>query len=346
MNDERLSSLGGHGGCPQRAAALYGIPLPQWMDLSTGINPRGWPVGPLAQELFARLPEEEDGLPEVMRRYFGAADVLAVAGSQSAIQALPCLRSPGRVAVCGPTYSEHALAWQKAGHTVVPLDLSCHEDGEDAEVGRLLDTVDVLVVVNPNNPTGTILSPGQLLRWHERLSRHDGWLVVDEAFVDADPNVSVADHAGENLIVLRSLGKFWGLAGARVGFVLAANELLARLRAHLGPWHVSNPSRWIAKQALADGGWIAETRVRLRQDSDRLHRLLASHGLHSHGACPLFRWVPTRNVASLFDSFARRGILIRALPQAGGVRFGLPGPEHDWARLEMALDDLTTEARP
>jgi cobalamin biosynthesis protein CobC len=341
MNDGRLSSLAGHGGCPQQAAALYGIPLPQWMDLSTGINPRGWPVGPIAQELFARLPEEEDGLPEVMRRYFGATDVLAVAGSQSAIQALPCLRPPGRVAVRVPTYSEHAMAWQKAGHTVIPLDLSCHEVGE---VGPLLDTVDVLVVVNPNNPTGTILSPDRLLRWCARLSRHGGWLVVDEAFVDADPDVSVAGHAGENLIVLRSLGKFWGLAGARVGFVLAASELLTRLRAHLGPWHVSNPARWIAKQALADGDWIAKTRVRIHQDSDRLYRLLASHGLHSHGDCPLFRWVPTRDVASLFEAFARRGILIRALPQAGGVRFGLPGPEDEWARLEAALGDLMTRA--
>jgi cobalamin biosynthesis protein CobC len=338
MNDARLLSLAEHGGCLQRAAALYRIPLPRWMDLSTGINPQGWPVDRIPQEVFARLPEEEDGLIEVMRGYFGTQDVLAVAGSQSAIAALPCLRSPGRVAVRVPTYSEHAKAWQKAGHTVIAID-------ENDDIDTILDTLDSLVVVNPNNPTGKILSADQLLRWHERIARHDGWLVVDEAFVDADPDASVACHAGKSLIVLRSLGKFWGLAGARVGFVLGASDLLAGMRECLGPWHVSNPARWIAKGALADAAWIAQTRARLHQDNGRLHMLLKSHGLLSRGACPLFRWIPTQNVALLFDAFARQGILIRALPQLGGVRFGLPGPEPEWTRLEAALGNIMTGAR-
>jgi cobalamin biosynthesis protein CobC len=337
MNDVRLLALTEHGGCLQRAAAMYEIPLPQWMDLSTGINPHGWPVDPIPQEVFARLPEEEDGLTEVMRGYFGTSDALAVAGSQSAIQELPCLRSPGRVAVRVPTYSEHATAWQKAGHTVIPID-------ENDDLEAILDTVDVLVVVNPNNPTGTVLPADQLLRWHERLARHDGWLVVDEAFVDAQPNTSVADHAGKSLIVLRSLGKFWGLAGVRVGFVLAASALLTMLRAHLGPWHVSNPARWIAKGALADTDWIAKARARLHHDNGRLHMLLASHGLLSRGTCPLFRWIPTQYVDLLFDAFARRGILIRALPHMGGVRLGLPGPDHEWARLATALGDTMARA--
>lgn len=338
MNDARLWQLTEHGGCLQQAATVYEIPVPQWMDLSTGINPHGWPVGPIPQAILARLPEEEDGLTEVMRDYFETSDVLAVAGSQSAIQALPCLRSPGRVAVRVPTYSEHATAWPKAGHAVIEID-------ENDDVETILDTADVLVVVNPNNPTGTLLPAATLLRWHERIAWHGGWLVVDEAFVDAHPNASVADHAGKDLIVLRSLGKFWGLAGVRVGFVLAANELLASLRARLGPWHVSNPARWVAKGALADTDWIVKTRARLHQDNGRLHRLLAAHGLLSRGTCPLFRWIPTPDVARLFDAFARQGILIRALPQAGGVRFGLPGPEHAWARLETALGDIMTGAR-
>lgn len=333
MSDAKLPFTE-HGGCLQQAAARYGIPFSRWLDLSTGINPHGWPVGPIPQEIFARLPEEDDGLDEVMNRHFGTSSVLAVAGSQSAIQALPRLRSPGRVAVHTPTYSEHARAWQKHGHTVMPIDLT-----QDAEVASL-DTVDVLVVVNPNNPTGEGFSSEQLLRWHERISQHDGWLVVDEAFVDADPDASVAAHAGKGLIVLRSLGKFWGLAGIRLGFVVAVQELLSQLEACLGPWHVSNPARWIAKSALVDGAWIAKTRSRLHQDSARLQTLLASRGLLSHGTCPLFRWVPTEDVAQMFDSFARQGILIRAFPQFGGVRFGLPGPEHEWTRLQAALDQV------
>lgn len=342
MNDARLLALTEHGGCLQQAAALYEIPLPKWMDLSTGINPHGWAVGAVPQSVFARLPEEEDGLVEVMRGYFGishgTSHVLAVTGSQSAIQTLPWMRRLGRVAVRVPTYSEHATAWRNAGHDVIAI-------GADTEIDPMLDDVDVLVVVNPNNPTGEILPTEQLLRWHDRLARRGGWLVVDEAFVDADPSASIARHAGKHLIVLRSLGKFWGLAGVRMGFVLAEGALLDRLRVRLGPWQVNNPARWIAKAALTDEPWMTKARIRLRQDSARLHALLASHGLLSQGRCPLFRWIPTQNVGALFDAFARRGILIRALPHAGGVRFGLPGPEDQWTRLEAALGDVMTGAR-
>jgi cobalamin biosynthesis protein CobC len=350
MTDPRLLALTAHGGCLQRAAALYEIPLPQWMDLSTGINPHGWTVGAIPQTVFARLPEEEDGLTAVMRGYFGISlgisfgtcDVLAVAGSQSAIQALPWMRERGRVAVRVPTYSEHATAWRKAGHDVVAIDMS---SDEHAEVDSLLDEVDVLVVVNPNNPTGETLPADLLLQWHERLSRRGGWLVVDEAFVDADPSASVARHAGKHLIVLRSLGKFWGLAGVRMGFVLAEGALLDRLRERLGPWQVNNPARWIARAALTDEAWMTKARIRLHEDGARLHVLLAAHGLLSRGGCPLFRWIPTQNVALLFDAFARRGILIRALPHAGGVRLGLPGPEVEWTRLEAVLGDVMPGAR-
>lgn len=339
MTNRSLVALIEHGGALRTAAARYAIPLPDWLDISTGINPHGWPVGAIPQVVWARLPEEEDGLHEVMRAYFGTPTVQAVAGSQSAIEALPHLRPPGRVGVRMPTYSEHAKAWQKRGHTVVPIN------APEDQIEARLDTIDVLVVVNPNNPTGEMLPRARLLRWHERLSRHDGWLIVDEAFVDADPDASVARHACRDLIVLRSLGKFWGLAGARLGFVLAASELLAELRAHLGPWHVSHPARWLARAALADHAWIEQTRARLYQDSDRLGVLLRSHGLPSPGGCPLFRWARTPDGRRLFDAFAHRGVLIRALPEFGGVRFGLPGVEHQWRKLEAALGEVMAGAR-
>lgn len=331
-----------HGGRLQMAAALYDIPRPRWVDLSTAINPQGWPVGTIPQEIWARLPEEDDGLVEVMRSHFAASAVLAVSGSQSAIQNLPRLRAPGRVAVRVPTYAEHAQAWQRAGHEVIPVDAHVGT----ADLDAVLDSVDVFVVVNPNNPTGESLPATQLLSWHDRISHHGGWLIVDEAFVDGDPGVSVASHAGKNLIVLRSLGKFWGLAGVRLGFVLAADELLANLQERLGPWHVSSPARWISRRALVDLSWIEKTRARLHQQRDRLDLLLRAQGLISAGDCSLFRWVPAPDVPYLFDAFARRGILIRAFPQFGGVRFGLPGPDHEWQALEATLRDIMTEARP
>lgn len=335
MADVQHHPIDEHGGRLRRAAKRYGIPYEQWLDLSTGISPHGWAVGAIPPQVWQRLPEEDDGLEQAMQAYFGTSDVLPVAGSQTVIQALPRLRSPGRVAVLSPAYAEHAKAWQAAGHTVVALVA--------ADVDPVLPSLDVLVVVNPNNPTGETQEPARLRAWHAQLSRRGGWLVVDEAFADAQPSTRVVGHAERNLVVLRSLGKFWGLAGLRVGFVLAAPELLALIGAWLGPWQVSHPGRWIATQALTDHRWIETTRSRLRHDSARLTALLGAHDLPATGFCPLFRWVPTREPLPLYDAFARRGILIRAFPEHGGVRLGLPGCEKQWSRLADALPSIVRD---
>jgi cobalamin biosynthetic protein CobC len=284
------------------------------------------------------LPEDEDGLDEAMSAHFGTTNVLAVAGSQAAIQALPRLHPTGRVGVVMPTYAEHAKAWHAAGHAVIPLATN--------DIEAAVDSLDVLLVVNPNNPTGEVIEPGRLRRWQRRLAERRGSLLVDEAFVDADPRASVAAFADQHLIVLRSLGKFWGLAGVRAGFVLAAPELLANLRTWLGPWHVSHPARWIAQHALLDHAWAMQTRQRLQHDSERLAALLSTHGLATPGGCSLFRWVATVKDASLFDALARRGILIRAFPEQHGVRLGLPGSESAWQKLETALHDVVPEVTP
>jgi cobalamin biosynthesis protein CobC len=327
-----------HGGRLRRAADRYGIPLGQWLDLSTGISPHAWTVEKIPADIWQRLPEDEDGLDEAMSAHFGTTNVLAVAGSQAAIQALPRLRSTGRVGVVMPAYAEHAKAWQAAGHTMIPLATS--------DVEAAVDTLDVLLVVNPNNPTGEVIEPGLLRQWQRRLAERRGWLLVDEAFVDADPRTSVAAFVDQHLIVLRSLGKFWGLAGVRAGFVLAAPEILANLRAWLGPWHVSHPARWIAQHALLDRAWAEQTRLRLQRDSERLAALLGAHGLPTPSGCSLFRWVSTAKAAQMFDAFARHGVLIRAFSEHGGVRLALPGSESAWQKLEATLRDVVTEVAP
>ena len=231
-----------HGGKLLAAAARYGIEPASWLDLSTGINPAGWPVPSIPPAVWQRLPEQEDGLVDAAAAYYGSAGVLPVAGSQAAIQALPRLRDACRVGVPHPAYAEHAHAWRAAGHAVVAWD---------AAMG--VDALDVLVLVHPNNPGGQIYARAELLDWHARLAVRGGWLLVDEAFIDATPEASLAGLCPRpGLIVLRSLGKFFGLAGARVGFVLAEPAVLGALEARLGPWAVSAPSRWVARAALAD----------------------------------------------------------------------------------------------
>lgn len=322
-----------HGGAVRRAAVRYGIPVEAWLDLSTGINPWGYPVPALPPEVWRRLPEEDGALLAAARRYYGCGRLLPVAGTQAAIQALPRLRQTGCVGILDPTYCEHARAWRRAGHDVHALSL--------ADIATRLDTLDVLVLVNPNNPTGDRFAPQTLLDWHARLAARGGWLVVDEAFMDATPQASLAPWVGApGLIVLRSLGKFFGLAGARFGFVLAECAVFASLQEELGPWAVGGPTQYAARAALADRDWQEAMRVRLREASARLGALLAAHGLAPQGGTALFQWVRTPHAARLHDALARRGILTRVFRDPPSLRLGLPGDEVAWRRLEEALATL------
>src|SRR6185437_8181534 len=323
-----------HGGRLRCAAQRYGIALDQWLDLSTGVNPVSWDVADVPQTTWARLPEDDDGLVEAAQGYYGTPNVLPVAGSQAAIMHLPRLRAPCRVGVITPGYSEHALRWREAGHDVMPITVD--------QCAAAAASLDVLVLINPNNPTGHRFPRRLLLQWHSRLVARGGWLVVDEAFADADPaETLVAFTDREGLIVLRSLGKFFGLAGARVGFVLAAARMRHVLDECLGPWAVAGPARFVARRALDDRPWQAVMRAQLPAQSARLSALLRERGLVPAGGCALFQWVPTEAAPALHESFARRGILTRLFDTPRSLRFGLPGREEDWQRLETALAGFT-----
>lgn len=325
-----------HGGRLQRAVERYGIPRRQWLDLSTGINPQGWlqdRAAEIPHEAWLRLPEQDDDLTETAQRYYSAPALLPVAGSQAAIQQLPWLRPACRVGVLSPGYNEHAQAWRRAGHAVIPLARE--------HCAASLGALDVLVLCNPNNPTGHCFTAAELLTWHQRLARHGGWLVVDEAFMDVAPEASLAAFsAREGLVVLRSLGKFFGLAGARVGFLLSAVPLLDAMAERLGPWTIAGPSRVIAGQALRDQEWQRMTRLRLRQAGTDLAESLRHCGLPPTGGCALFQWMPHARARDIHEALARRGILTRLFDEPAGLRFGLPASDADRMRLHDALQAL------
>ncbi len=326
-----------HGGKLRAAARQYGIPEHAWLDLSTGINPEGYPVPALPPETWRRLPDGDDALRVAAARYYGSESLLPVAGSQAAIQSLPRLRTTSRVGILSPTYSEHAHAWRRAGHVVRELTV------EAAEAS--LDALDVVVLANPNNPTGLRLTPDTLLGWRARLAARGGWLVVDEAFMDATPGESLVAHATEpGLVVLRSLGKFFGLAGARVGFTFASSELLHALEDELGPWAVSGPAQQVVTQVLADRAWQEATRTCLATAGARLAHLLTEHGFALAGGTALFHWVRTSQASTLHEQLARRGILTRLFTAPASLRFGLPGEEPQWQRLAKALHEIGSYA--
>jgi cobalamin biosynthetic protein CobC len=319
-----------HGGRLLQAVQRYGVPRERWLDLSTGINPMAWQGAPLPIVSWNRLPEDEDGLIEAAAAYYEAPRLLPVSGSQAAIQTLPRLRERSRVGVPMLGYNEHGHRWKQAGHDVIPLEVE--------DFGSAVDSLDVLVVCNPNNPSGERVVPAELLEWHARLSARGGWLVVDEAFADSSPETSIARYTDrDGLVVLRSLGKFFGLAGARVGFVLATKSLLNELADWLGPWAIAGPSRLVARAALSDRTWQETTRRRLHQDGRRLAELLTRHGLAPDGGCELFQWVRTPHALKMHDALARQGVLTRHFEVVPSLRFGLPARTEDWQRLEAVL---------
>lgn len=320
-----------HGGRLRQAAAQYGIPLTDWLDLSTGINPWPYPVPPVPVSAWHRLPEDDDGLETAAARYYGTADLLPVAGSQPAIQALPALLPGARVTLLEPTYAEHPHAWR--GRRL-------HRCAAE-EVDGAVDHTNVLVLIHPNNPTGAHFEPARLRDWHARLAARGGWLVVDEAFIDCDPAASLATLAGSpGLVVLRSLGKFFGLAGARVGFVLAPAPLRNALAELLGPWTLSGPARHAARCALADSLWQSRMRIRLAEAGGRLQRLLDHHGFSGCHGPALFKWTRHPHAAELHQALAAAGILVRLFDTPSSLRFGLPATEADWQRLATVLHEL------
>eukprot|EP01132_Coremiostelium_polycephalum_P020483 gene20483-24332_t len=293
-----------HGGRLRKAAMQYGIPEADWLDLSSGLAPWPFPIPEIPLRAWARLPENDDGLEQAACEYYGTPHVLPVAGSQAAIQLLPRLRRAGKVGVLSPCYAEHAEAWRRAGYIV--------REVLEQEVDFFLDSLDVLVVVNPNNPTGLSLTPQRLLDWHARLAQRGGWLVVDEAFMDITPQLSLAGQAHQR-------------------------KLLKLLAEQVGPWAVSGPTRVLGQVCLRDTAGHAQQRLRCESASQRLFDVLERHDLRPQGGCALFQWMITDRAEQLHEFMAQRGILLRLFVDNSSLRFGLPDTEADWLRLEQAL---------
>jgi cobalamin biosynthesis protein CobC len=316
-----------HGGNLDVAMRRFSGRMEDWIDLSTGVNRRPYPVLGLEPRHWTALPSRADieALHEAARQAYAAtAPVLAVAGAQAAIQLLPRLARSGRARILGPTYNEYAAAFRAADWVV--------EEVADLEA---LAGADLAVIVNPNNPDGRQHDPVKLLSLLPRVGR----LVVDESFADAVPGISLASQAGRpGLLILRSFGKFYGLAGLRLGFVLASEADVAAFATMVGPWPVSGAAIAIGRRALIDRNWASTTMARLAQESLRLDALVQARGFRLVGGTPLFRLYETGDANVAQEQLGRAHIWSRIFPGVPGwLRLGLPGDETEWERLAAAL---------
>lgn len=318
-----------HGGRLAEACAHYGGVSEDWLDLSTGINPHGWtPPGKLAVD-WRRLPDFQGltALETAAARHFACDPALcaAVPGSEMALRLLargldlPGLHRP-------PCYGTYRTAFARTEALTNLRDLPARAT--------------ILVVGNPNNPDGAILSRDDLRALLDHQQRHGGWLIVDEAFADFDPHASIAGQVaeGRRLIVMRSFGKFFGLAGLRLGFVIAPRGVLQGLRGILGDWPLHSAALTLGSAAYADQAWTARARQDLVARAGRLDAMLARRGLSVQGDCPLFRLITSPLAPALFEKLARQHILTRPFADWPHLlRIGLPADEPAFERLEQAL---------
>jgi len=346
---EPVISSGGfahHGG--RLCAAQQAFPrAPQpWIDLSTGINPTSYPAPRADRAARNGLPDTGDlsRLEACAANAFGASDrkrVAAVGGTEPALRLLPYVLTAKEALVAGPTYGSHADAWTRAGmETKVVTQAELEESGGLLSSSR--DGPVVLILVNPNNPDGRIVDRPRLLRLHDTLAARAGFLVVDEAFAEVTPGTSVADLAGSDaaprLLVLRSFGKFYGLAGLRLGFIVGAWEVIAKVRNILGDWPVSADALVAGLAAYADSGWAEHMRAHLKKEAARLDGILTRHGLQLVGGTTLYRLARADDAAERFTRLASMGILTRPFQhETTWLRFGLPGNRLAWQRLAQAL---------
>jgi cobalamin biosynthetic protein CobC len=326
-----------HGGRMAAARRAFPDAPSPWLDLSTGINPRPW-SGPRATlEDLARLPDPEAlaALEAAAARAFGTTPerVAAVPGAEAGLRALPWLTGARTVAIVSPTYGGHAEAWAAAEVPASRLAL----DGLEAS------DAEAVVLVHPNNPDGARVDPARLAAMAARQS--DRWLIVDESFGEAAPELSVAHETAPGLVVLRSFGKFYGLAGVRLGFVIGAPALIAGVRGQFGDWPVSAEALAAGTAAYADLHWREAALARLTEDAARLDRLLIAAGFEIAGGTALFRLARATDAPGWFDGLCRAGILTRPFSEdPTWLRFGLPDAG-GWSRLEAALKSVMEIAR-
>lgn len=323
-----------HGGDLGAARRLFPNAPEPFVDLSTGINPNPYPLPRISADIYARLPDPSalNALAAIAGRAYGApspAHIVAAPGTQILLPLVASLAPAGHAAVLAPGYPEHGRAAALVGHRVKFV----HDLDACGSAG-------LVIIANPNNPDGKLFGRTTLRTLAKDLRRRGGVLVVDEAFMEVGPSDAslAAEVTCGNVVVLRSFGKFFGLAGLRLGFALATPPIAARLRAALGPWAVSGPAVAVGAKALTDSVWIEQTHHLLAKAATRLDAALAGFGLDIVGGTSLFRLVSTPTARNLFDHLGRAGIWTRAFPDnASWLRFGLPANAQAWRRLNVAM---------
>lgn len=325
-----------HGGRLDDAIERFGGARSEWLDLSTGINRNPYPIRKIASEVLQNLPDKaaEAKLISNASAYFGVkekSEIVAANGTQAIIQLLPSILDVKHVAIFSPTYGEHAHCWKNAD---VAVQTIAFRDAIPA-------SCDCLVMVNPNNPTNHTFSLSEIEAIADALNQKGGWLIVDEAFGDSLPELSATHLESQNVIVLKSFGKFFGLAGVRLGFAIGAKSIMEKLSEKIGPWAVSGPALQIGARAYQDICWINANRKKLQKLSSTQEKALGSIEFAPISSNALFQYFNRQNASKIFEGLANRKILVRDFPeQEISIRFGICANDDELSRLILGLEEV------
>lgn len=315
-----MSNKRDHGGGLDAAIEAYGGARSDWLDLSTGINPTPYPIPEIPKHFWTDLPDSsaQNALLTAARDFWAvpeSAEILATSGVSQLIAMLPSLQSAGHVEIIAPTYNEHAAAFRANNWTVGP-------------------TGNARVIVHPNNPDG------HLHKLTIKDIEQTDLTIIDESFCDVTPDETLIEFAKlPNVIILKGLGKFWGLAGLRLGFAIASPTLIQKMRDRIGPWAVSGPAQYIGHKALRDLEWAKTTRRTLSANSAQLDDIMVKNNATLIGGTDLFRLYQVENAVEFQEKLAKKNVWSRVFPYSTTwLRLGLPGTNAQWNHLLAALE--------
>lgn len=332
-----------HGGQLEKIKQQYPKQTQPWVDLSTGISPFSYPLTSEEKTCALSLPQHHDALISAAADYYGTSQLVVTPGSMWGIQTLPLIRrlrysdDMRPVLIPRQGFNEHKKAWLKWGFKVETYD--------NQPSPSQLVSAQACIVINPNNPTGQIFQPTQLTKCYQALTMNNGDLIVDEAFLDVYPELSMAPETDKpNLIILKSFGKYFGLPGLRIGALIAHPSVLDIASRLLNEWSISSAAQATAIEAWLDMRWHALHKRKLKAAAERLQALLAKVEMVTQGTV-FFQTHYCAHAKSLYEYLLNQAIYVRLLDDESGVRIALPKRESEWARLESALLEFTIANR-
>ncbi|MBI2166893.1 MAG: threonine-phosphate decarboxylase [Candidatus Omnitrophica bacterium] len=340
-----------HGGELRNFSEHFGIPESEILDFSSNINPLGPPesVKALFEESAGELqvyPDSEalEFRREVARHFpLWPENVIAGNGSAELLDLAVRFLRPKRALVVEPSFLEYRRLLKREGAEIRSLFLKDREDFNFSlpELVNALRGNDLLILGHPNNPTGTHLAKEALPALLAEAKRRNVFVVLDEAFADWVPEVSLAREVRDDsyFFVVRSLTKFFTLPGIRIAYGLGSRKLIEKLTAHQTIWSVNRLAQKLGTAALRDEEFTAGSRRWLQEERNWLvSRLAALPGFKVFASTTNFllvRHAPRPDREPLFEGMGRQKIYVRDLSELPGL-----GPTYFRVSVKRREDNL------